>query len=82
MADTVQAAVFGAGCWAQNCSHDLDGVACSVSGTGEEVVRSNLARMIGEAYTAALDPHEVLRGILVDQFWSRWLFPFPSFFNF
>ncbi|KXN91043.1 Threonine aspartase 1 [Leucoagaricus sp. SymC.cos] len=65
-----EAAVFGAGCWAQHCSESLGGMACSVSGTGEEIVRANLARNIGNAHLQSTDPHEVLRKILVEQFWQ------------
>ncbi|TFK26524.1 N-terminal nucleophile aminohydrolase [Coprinopsis marcescibilis] len=55
-----EAAVFGAGCWAQQGSNLRDaacaatGVACSVSGTGEHIVRAQLARLIGERVMATL----------------------------
>ncbi|ORY94820.1 nucleophile aminohydrolase [Syncephalastrum racemosum] len=35
-----EAAVYGAGCWAQDATLDTPGVACSVSGTGEQIMRS------------------------------------------
>ncbi|KAM6502028.1 asparaginase [Amanita muscaria] len=61
-----EAAVYGAGCWAQT------GMACSVSGAGEHIVRTNLARSIGEAFARSedVDPHDVLYRTLIDKFWS------------
>ncbi|PPQ99456.1 hypothetical protein CVT24_005263 [Panaeolus cyanescens] len=44
-----EAAVFGAGCWAKQSPCGRNGVACSVSGTGEYIVRVNLARKLCEA---------------------------------
>ena len=67
----LQAGIFGAGCWAQHYSNSSAGMACSVSGTGEEIVRANLARSIGEAYDSSTDPHELLHRTLVEQFWSE-----------
>jgi taspase (threonine aspartase 1) len=32
--------MYGSGCWAQNRSDTLPGVACSVSGTGEQIMKS------------------------------------------
>lgn len=32
--------MYGSGCWAQNRSDMLPGVACSVSGTGEQIMKS------------------------------------------
>ncbi|KJA20720.1 hypothetical protein HYPSUDRAFT_141856 [Hypholoma sublateritium FD-334 SS-4] len=63
-----EAAVYGAGCWA------TDRMACSVSGTGEHIVRANLARKIGEALRSARDkggedPHDVLDSVLIE-FWE------------
>ncbi|KAF9454038.1 asparaginase [Macrolepiota fuliginosa MF-IS2] len=65
-----EAAVFGAGCWAQHQSGSLDGMACSISGTGEQIIRANLARTIGEACTPDSDPHEVLQTVLMEKFWK------------
>ncbi|KAF8973118.1 nucleophile aminohydrolase, partial [Flammula alnicola] len=67
-----EATIFGAGCWATRS------MACSVSGTGEHIVRENLARKIGEALQPIghdgeedleKDPHDVLNRVLVD-FWD------------
>lgn len=46
-------------------------MACSVSGTGEQIIRANLARSVGEAYDPDADFHEFLQRILVDKFWSK-----------
>lgn len=73
-----EAAVFGAGCWAQEASDVEQGMemACSISGTGEYIIRAMLARRLGEAFEKGAgnsdgdDPHEVLHGVLNDQFWN------------
>ncbi|KAI0949377.1 hypothetical protein AcW1_009010 [Taiwanofungus camphoratus] len=45
-----EAAVYGAGCWAkQPLAVSARGVACSVSGAGEYIIRSLLAKSIGDA---------------------------------
>jgi len=76
--------VFGAGCWAQNKnirSGVQIGMACSISGTGEYITRSNLGRALGKAFEAfrpsgqpeelsAIDPHAIMQHILVDEFWK------------
>lgn len=45
-----EAAVYGAGCWAQHEADNIanPSVACSVSGTGEYIMRASLARVVGE----------------------------------
>ncbi|KAF1806361.1 threonine aspartase 1-like protein [Mucor lusitanicus] len=35
-----EAAMYGSGCWAQNEKGDLPGVACSTTGTGEQIMRT------------------------------------------
>ncbi|KAF8628882.1 hypothetical protein AX15_003668 [Amanita polypyramis BW_CC] len=61
-----EAAVYGAGCWAQA------GMACSVSGAGEHIVRAALARAVGEAFmiSGGIDPHEILYRALIEKFWN------------
>ncbi|KAH9083475.1 asparaginase [Lactarius deliciosus] len=70
-----EAAVFGAGCWAERLS-DGRSIACSVSGQGELIVQSSMAKTLAEriaANTAAEgDTHDVLRSVLVDHFYSKW----------
>ncbi|KIK67219.1 hypothetical protein GYMLUDRAFT_156342 [Collybiopsis luxurians FD-317 M1] len=74
-----EAAVFGAGCWAQNiCAGSQMGMACSISGTGEFIMRSSLARALGKAFETSnsegqdeeVDPHAIIQKILVDEFWK------------
>ncbi|CAK5281606.1 unnamed protein product [Mycena citricolor] len=67
-----RAAVYGAGCWAQNCSvsGERSGMACR---SGEYIIRANLARSICHAVDADIqkdgDIHETLRKVLVEEFW-------------
>ncbi|KAG1055903.1 hypothetical protein G6F43_002163 [Rhizopus delemar] len=37
-----EAAMYGCGCWAQNEKGDVPGVACSTTGTGEQIMRTML----------------------------------------
>lgn len=32
--------MYGSGCWAQNAKGDLPGIACSTTGTGEQIMRT------------------------------------------
>lgn len=74
-----KASVFGAGCWANQTqrSSRIMGMACSVSGTGEHIVRANFARKLGDALNQFSDkesneppdPHVVLNRALVE-FWG------------
>ncbi|KAH8990542.1 asparaginase [Lactarius akahatsu] len=67
-----EAAVFGAGCWAERLS-DGRSIACSVSGQGELIVQSSMAKTLAERIAAAEgDTHDVLRSVLVDHFYSKW----------
>jgi hypothetical protein len=77
----LQAAVFGAGCWAER-SADGRRVACSVSGQGELIVQSFLAKTLAErtAASTADDTHDILRSVLVDDFYGA--LPPPPFFFF
>ncbi|PBK74555.1 asparaginase [Armillaria solidipes] len=72
-----EAAVYGAGCWAQRDKEVIDertlvrGIACSVSGAGENIIRSSLAKLIGrttgEALSSDQDIHNALeRALTVD----------------
>ncbi|KAI0663510.1 N-terminal nucleophile aminohydrolase [Cubamyces menziesii] len=60
-----EAAIYGAGCWA------TPHIACSVSGAGEYITRTALARIVCEAVEAAgddRDTHSILNTILGEQF--------------
>ncbi|KAF9075431.1 nucleophile aminohydrolase [Rhodocollybia butyracea] len=76
-----EAAMFGAGCWAQNKNIRPQvqiGMACSVSGTGEYITRSGLAKALGKSFEAFspsdgseyMDPHTIMQQVLVDEFWK------------
>ncbi|KAJ6587090.1 asparaginase [Mycena vulgaris] len=73
-----EAAVFGAGCWAQSSEpstpygREKQGMACSISGAGEYIIKASLARSISDALDKApddIDIHEILERTLVDDFW-------------
>ena len=68
----LQAAMFGSGCWAERRSAGGRSVACSVSGQGELIMQSFLAKTLAERTVANTegDTHEVLRSVLVDQFYG------------
>ncbi|GBE81113.1 nucleophile aminohydrolase [Sparassis latifolia] len=62
-----EAAVYGAGCWAKDRENGEGprGVACSVSGTGEHIIRSMLAKTLGDAVAASDDDtHSVVERVL------------------
>jgi taspase (threonine aspartase 1) len=69
-----EAATFGAGCWAQQSCSERSGMACSISGAGEHIMRGGLARVLGEALQSQqsndseLDTHHILLRILNQQF--------------
>ncbi|KAJ4483226.1 asparaginase [Lentinula aciculospora] len=67
-----EAAIFGAGCWAQNIRPGgRIGMACSISGTGEYITRSGLARALGKAFEVQdVDPHAIIEKILIEEFWK------------
>jgi len=47
-------------------------MACSVSGAGEHIIRTALARSVGEAFMMFedADPHDILHRTLVEIFWN------------
>lgn len=63
-----EAATFGAGCWAS------PRVAVSVSGTGEQIMRSNLAQALGQAVTRCFEPgsdldaHAAISTVMTSEF--------------
>ncbi|KAI0254047.1 nucleophile aminohydrolase [Lactifluus subvellereus] len=71
-----EAAVFGAGCWAERLAGGGRSVACSVSGQGELIVQSSLAKALAERIAAAAtadgDTHDILQSVLVHQFYGKW----------
>ncbi|KAG1734669.1 nucleophile aminohydrolase [Suillus paluster] len=69
-----EAATFGTGCWAQQSRNEHSGMACSISGAGEHIMRGGLAHVLGEALQSPqsnhseVDTHQVLLRILNQQF--------------
>ncbi|KZT26681.1 N-terminal nucleophile aminohydrolase [Neolentinus lepideus HHB14362 ss-1] len=65
-----EAAAFGAGCWAQDNSTDpiANGMACSISGSGEYIIRSNMAQSLWHEYhnSSDGDAHRVLERVLTE----------------
>ncbi|KZV73259.1 N-terminal nucleophile aminohydrolase [Peniophora sp. CONT] len=64
-----EAAIYGAGIWAD------ERVAISVSGQGELIIKSALARTIAEAIEDGgedVDVLDILQKVLVDRFYRRW----------
>ncbi|KDQ57831.1 hypothetical protein JAAARDRAFT_178341 [Jaapia argillacea MUCL 33604] len=60
-----EAAIFGAGCWALR-SGISSGMACSVSGSGEYIIRTSLAKSVGDSLQDPdIDTHEVLKRTLI-----------------
>ncbi|TFY54678.1 hypothetical protein EVG20_g9613 [Dentipellis fragilis] len=76
-----EAAIFGAGCCARQARDQdrddgkLQGMACSVSGTGELIIETALAKILADALEQSPDEdtHEVLRSVLVDKFYKEWI---------
>ncbi|KDQ21363.1 hypothetical protein BOTBODRAFT_618295, partial [Botryobasidium botryosum FD-172 SS1] len=59
-----EAAAYGAGCWASS-----SGIACSVSGNGEQITRTLLAqKIVHQVELAADEADEIIRTILVHDF--------------
>ncbi|KAJ3106681.1 taspase, threonine aspartase, 1 [Phlyctochytrium planicorne] len=44
------AAIFGSGVWASNPTDDIPGMACSLTGTGEQIIRTMLASKLAESF--------------------------------
>ncbi|KAH7929843.1 N-terminal nucleophile aminohydrolase [Leucogyrophana mollusca] len=74
-----EAAIYGAGCWAQQSADGNDAELRRIptntaTGAGEHIIRTGLARSIGDAFRVPgppgieVDTHEILRHILVDHF--------------
>ena len=72
--------MYGAGCWAQLSPNKRSGIACSISGAGEHIIRTGLARVLGEALrfrepdkgeVDEVDTHQVILQVLNQQFIGR-----------
>ena len=70
-----EAAIYGAGTWAD------ERVAVSVSGQGELIIKSALARTIAEAIEDAgedVDVLDILHHVLVDRFYRAYIIAFST----
>ncbi|KIJ19133.1 hypothetical protein PAXINDRAFT_54814, partial [Paxillus involutus ATCC 200175] len=72
-----EAATYGAGCWAEQSPDGQTGLACSISGAGEHIMRAGLARTIADVLRpnesssqadAEVDVHELLMKTLLERF--------------
>jgi len=68
-----EAAVFGAGCWAEQSQDGQAGMACSISGAGEHIMRTGLARTIADVLrpredNTDVDVHDLLTRTLSTHF--------------
>ncbi|KAF9152941.1 taspase, threonine aspartase, 1 [Linnemannia schmuckeri] len=59
-----EAALFGAGCWAQDATEDTDGFACSLTGAGEQIAKTLLARTCMETCLLHDDLFEAAHEVL------------------
>ncbi|KAF8932952.1 hypothetical protein BGZ47_011093 [Haplosporangium gracile] len=59
-----EAALFGAGCWAQDATEDTDGFACSLTGAGEQIAKTLLARTCMETCLLHDDLSEAAHQVL------------------
>ncbi|KAF9095648.1 taspase, threonine aspartase, 1 [Mortierella sp. AD031] len=59
-----EAALFGAGCWAQDATEETDGFACSLTGAGEQITKTLLARTCVETFLSEDDISEAAHQIL------------------
>ncbi|KAF9219618.1 N-terminal nucleophile aminohydrolase [Gyrodon lividus] len=72
-----EAATYGAGCWAEQSPDGQSGLACSISGAGEHIMRAGLARTIADVLRptegsgqgdAEVDVHDLLTKTLLERF--------------
>ncbi|KAF9435858.1 taspase, threonine aspartase, 1 [Entomortierella beljakovae] len=62
-----EAALFGAGCWAQDATKEDYGFACSMTGAGEQIAKTLLARTCMEILVHEEDT-SVAAGLVMDRF--------------
>lgn len=68
------AALYGCGCWAQNnikSLRDLSGFACSISGAGEHIAKTLLAKECYSYHQSRADSPLMLHNFLQEQFISH-----------
>ncbi|KAG0245119.1 taspase, threonine aspartase, 1 [Mortierella sp. GBA43] len=62
-----EAALFGAGCWAQDPSQESPGFACSMTGAGEQISKTLLARTCTDTFLAK-DDSTLAANTVLDKF--------------
>ncbi|KAG0182192.1 taspase, threonine aspartase, 1 [Apophysomyces sp. BC1034] len=63
-----EAAMYGCGCWAQNRTEVSAGVACSASGTGEQIMRTMLTSQCVRSMIEEEDMHEAITKTIQAEF--------------
>ncbi|XP_033125895.1 threonine aspartase 1-like [Anneissia japonica] len=67
------AAMFGCGCWSENVKDDKVGIACSTTGCGEQIMRTNLAQKCCQNVQAKDNPIEAVQETFTQDFKSSQL---------
>ncbi|KAJ2963375.1 hypothetical protein NQZ79_g1597 [Umbelopsis isabellina] len=63
-----EAAIFGSGCWAQKTSGNADSMACSCTGTGEQLMLTSLSQQFAFAMQENENIHEAMKRTLKSKF--------------
>ncbi|KAI8372931.1 nucleophile aminohydrolase [Radiomyces spectabilis] len=63
-----EAAMYGCGCWAQNSTYSSAGIACSTSGTGEQIMRTMLTSKCVARLDQETDMHKAISDALTIDF--------------
>ncbi|KAI9366662.1 threonine aspartase 1-like protein [Pilaira anomala] len=63
-----EAAMYGSGCWAQNENEDLPGVACSTTGTGEQIMKTMFTYKCAERISNQQDIQTAIQDTLIKDF--------------
>ncbi|XP_050404577.1 threonine aspartase 1 [Patella vulgata] len=62
------AATYGAGCWAKNKTKDRSGVAVTTSGSGEDIIRSLLAKTCADHIQTVDNVHQAINEVFNKEF--------------
>ncbi|KAI8375349.1 threonine aspartase 1-like protein [Choanephora cucurbitarum] len=63
-----EAAIYGSGCWAQNETDQLPGIACSTTGTGEQIMRTMFTYKCADRLSKEQDIQEAMIKTLTEDF--------------
>ncbi|KAG9319621.1 hypothetical protein KVV02_003510 [Mortierella alpina] len=66
-----EAAIFGAGCWAQDASETSAGFACSMTGAGEQICKTLLAKSCMETMVSEDDDTASAANTVLDHFMNN-----------